>query len=934
MKLKKINLLILLLLLFAGSTQAQDLSTPLELDPNVKFGKLDNGFTYYIRHNEEPKNRMEMRLAVNAGSVLENDSQQGIAHLMEHMCFNGTKHFEKSAIVDFIESTGVKFGQHLNAYTSFDETVYMLQMPTDRSGLIDSAFLIMEDWAHNVSLESEEIDKERGVVIEEWRLGLGADERMRQEYFPILLKGSKYAERLPIGKKEIIENCPYDTIRKFYHDWYRPDLMAMVVVGDVDPEAMEAKIKEHFSGIENPGTERKRKSFNIPDNKEPLIAIATDEEATYSMAAIFYKHEKDLKTTVGDYRDYLKERLYNGMVNARLQEIMQKPTSPFMYGYTGYGGFFGRTKDAYSSYAMAKPDKIKESIEVMAEENERVERYGFTPSEFERQKQELLRSYEKQFNERDKMKSRSLASEYLYNFLAQEPAPGIEAEFEMAKALVPGITLDEMNKLAEKWITDENIAVLITAPKNEEVIVPTEEEVMTAIKSAQSKDLEPYEDKVSDEPLVGHEIQPGEIVDVRDEPEYEHWTLSNGAEVFIKTTDFKNDEILFRAYSQGGSSLLPDDEVVMSRVFSEVVDQSGAGNFSGIELEKKLAGKIVSLNPYLGDLQQGFSGSTSPKDMETFLELLYIYLTEPRQDKDVFDKTIDNLLNQVKFSMENPRAAFYDSLYKVATSNSPRTIVIPTEAQVKSIQQNQIYSFYDKTFGDVSGFKFFFVGNVDKEALKPLVEKYIGGIPPRNEDLAWRDVEPEFPKGITEVTVHKGKEPQSQVMIMMNGDYDYNFKENLTTKYMIKVLNIRLREKIREDESGTYGIGVSPSLDKYPKPEYTLMISFGCNPDRVDELVAVIMDELKSLKEKGPSEQNMAKARETFLRERETDVKENRYWLNKLEDVAFLDSKLMTDEDYNAAVKAVTAKDVQTAANKYLTLDHYLFGVLKPAEME
>ena len=934
MNFKKIYSFAGIIVLLISSALAQDLNSPLTLDPKVKYGKLDNGFTYYIRQNSEPANRMEMRLVINAGSVLENDSQQGIAHLIEHMCFNGTEHFEKSAIIDFIESTGVKFGQHLNAYTSFDETVYMLQMPTDRAGLIDSAFLIMEDWAHNVSLEEEEIDKERGVVIEEWRLGLGADERMRQQYFPVLLNGSKYADRLPIGIKEIIENCPYDTIRKFYHDWYRPDLMAMVVVGDINPDDMEAKIIEHFSKIANPEKERKRVNFEIPDNKEPLIGIATDEEATYSLTGIFYKHDKDIKTSVGDYRDYLKERLYNGMVNARLAEIMQKPTAPFMYGYSGYGGFFGRTKDAYNSFAMAKPTMIKEAIDVMAQENERVERFGFTATEFERQKQELLRSYEQQYNERDKMKSRGLAMEYVYNFLEKEPVPGIEAEYEMANAMVPGITLEEMNSLAEKWITEDNIAVLITAPKNEDVIVPTQEEVFTTIKAAQSKTLEPYEDKVSDEPLISHEIKAGNVVDKVIEPEYEKWELSNGAEVYLKSTDFKNDEILFWAYGTGGSSLLPDDEVVITQVFSEVIEQSGAGNFSGVDLDKKLAGKIISLRPFVNDLKQGYRGSTSPKDLESFMQLVYLYLTQPRKDQDVFDKSIDNLLNQVKFQLENPRAAFYDSLYKVATSNSPRTIVIPTEAQVKSIRQDKIYSFYDETFGNISGFKFFFIGNVDKENLKPLVEKYIAGIPARKETITWKNVEPEFPAGITNVTVHKGKEPQSQVMIMMNGDYDYNFENNLNTKFMVKVLNIRLREKIREDESGTYGIGVSPSLQKYPDQEYTLRISFGCNPDRVDELVEVVLKELTDLQENGPTEQDMAKARETFLRERETDVKENRFWLTSLEKLSFEGSELMSDEEYNAAVKAVTAKEVQESAQKYLTLEHYVYGVLRPAERD
>jgi len=921
----------LVFLVLAG-TVAQNPDQPLKLDPNIRYGKLDNGFTYYIKHNEEPENRVELRLAVNAGSVLENDSQQGIAHLIEHMCFNGTEHFEKSAIVDFIESTGVKFGQHLNAYTSFDETVYMLQMPTDRQGLLDSAFLIMEDWAHNVSLESEEIDKERGVVIEEWRLGLGANERMRNEYFPILLKGSRYAERLPIGKKEIIEDAPYDTIRSFYYTWYRPDLMAMVVVGDVDPDAMEQQIKDHFAGIENPAKERKRETFDIPDNEQPLVAIVTDEEATYSMVGLYYKHDRKLTETVGDYREYLKRQLYNGMVNARLAEIMQKPTAPFMYGYTGYGSFFGRTKDAYSSFAVSKPDKIEESVKVLLRENERVERFGFTQTEFERQKQELLRNYEKQFNEKDKQESQGLAMEYVYNFLADEPAPGIEEEYNLATEMVPGINLDELNVLAQNWVTDHNIAVLITAPKKEEVKVPTKVEVIAAINTAQEAELTPYEDKVSNEPLIDHEITPGRVTSIDEQPEYEVWKLDNGAEVYLKNTNFKNDEILFRAYGPGGSSLLPDDEVVMTMVFGDVIDESGAGEFSGIDLDKKLAGQIISISPYLDDLKEGFRGSTTPKDLETFLQLLYLYMTDPRPDKEVFEKNIDNLRNQVKFSLENPRVAFYDSLYKVATSHSPRTIVIPTQEQISSINQDRIYEFYKILYSNISAFKFFFVGNIDKEELKELVKKYIGGIPAIQVDIKWRNVEPPFPAGITEFTVHKGKEPQSQVAIMMEGPYKYNFDENLTTKALVKIMNIKLREKIREDESGTYGIGVRPTLSKYPEEKYNLMITFGCSPDRVDELVKVIFDELKRIQNEGPTETDINKAKETFLRERETDVKENGYWVKKLEDMAFTKSGLKSDEEYDKAVKDITAKQVQKAAQRLILLDHYVYGVLKPAE--
>ncbi len=932
--LKKTVFVIAIIVSFISSVQAQDLNEKLSIDPLIKYGKLENGFTYYIRHNEEPKDRLELRLAINAGSICEDDDQQGLAHLLEHMCFNGTEHFEKDAIVDFIESTGVKFGQHLNAYTSFDETVYMLQMPTDRKGLIDTAFLILEDWAHNVTLAGDEIDKERGVVKEEWRLGLGAQERMMQEFFPILLEGSRYATRLPIGKMEVIDTSSYETIRRFYKDWYRPNLQAIIVVGDVDVDEMEKKVIDHFSEITNPKNERERVEYEIPDNKEPLIAITSDEEATYLMVNIFYKHERQIKTTVDGYRDLLKEKLYNAMLNSRLAEIIQKPTAPFMYAYTGYGGFLGRSKDAYSSFAMAKENQLEMSLQVLLEENKRVENFGFTATEFERQKLDVLRGFEKSYNERDKHKSRSFTSEYVSNFLSMEPIPGIEKEYELAQQLIPGITLDEINQMAKKWITDENMAILVTAPKKEDIIIPTKEDVLKIIETSKKTELKPYEDKVVDAPLIANEIKPGTISSIKkaEEGNYEIWTLNNGIELFIKPTDFKNDEILFYGYKPGGSSLLSDDEIVMEEVFSSVIDESGLGVFSGVDLEKKLTGKIVGLSPFLQNLKHGFNGSCSPQDLETMLKLQYLFFTDVRKDNDVFAKVIDNQKNQMKFLLENPRVAFYDSLYKVTTSNSPRTIVIPTEEQLNSIKQERIYDFYKEMYQSPDGYKFFMVGNIDTEELKPLVEKYLAGIPSQDGETNWKDVSPKFPDGKTEFTVRKGKEPQSMVVIMMDGEYKYTPENNMVFKTLEKALGIKLREQMREEESGTYGVSVKKKLKKYPKEEYSFSINFGCAPENIDKLVKVIFTEIEKIQKEGPEEKDLNKAKETFIRDRETNVKENKYWLQKLVNVSFLGSKVIPDEEYNEAVKAVTKKQVKEAAKKYLTLDHYVYGVLKPVE--
>ncbi len=930
---KKTAFLVGIIISMIFSANAQNYDELLKLDPNVKTGRLENRLTYFIRHQSEPKNRVELRIAINAGSICEDDDQQGLAHLIEHMCFNGTKHFKKNELIDFLESTGVKFGAHLNAYTTFDETVYQLQMPTDREGLIDSALLVLEDWAHNVSFNPEEIDKERGVVKEEWRLGLGAQERMMNETFPVLLKGSRYAVRLPIGKMAVIDTAHYSTIKRFYHDWYRPDLMAVIVVGDIDVDRMEKKVKEHFEAINNPKDERPRIEYDIPGNKEPLIAIGTDEEATYFMVNVFYKHPREIKTTVGDYRMQLKENLYNSMLNARLSEIMQKPESPFMYAYAGYGGFLARTTDAYTSTALAKENKIGESLKVLLEENERVKRFGFTDTEFERQKTDLLRGYEKSFNERDKIKSGALVNEYLQYFLTKEPAPGIETEYELAKQLLPTIKLEEINSLAKEWVTDENMVVWITAPKKEDVKVPEENEILSIIDSAKTAELTPYEDKALDEPLISEKITPGKVVDeINTEDGYTKWILSNGVEVYIKQTDFKNDEILFKGYSTGGTSLIPDDKIATTLAFNQVINESGLGNFSNVNLEKKLTGKIVSLNAALSPLRQNFSGHASPRDIETLLELQYLYFTNPRRDEETFKKVIDNELNQAKFSAANPQMAFFDTLATITNSNSPRTIVIPSEEQIKSIEQDYIYDVYKKQFQHADGFRFFFVGNVDTEKLKPLVEKYLASLPVTGEELKWKDRTPEFPDGVTEFTYYKGKEPQSMVVINIKGDYKYNFENNLVFKTLEKTLSINLREKLREEESGTYGVWVQKNYQKYPRENYSLTIAFGCAPENVDKLVKATFDVIKKMQSEGPDEKVLAKAKETFIRERESAVRENSYWLNKLDDVTFLGSKIIPVEEYNKAVNAITPGQVREAAKKYITLDHYVYGVLKPAE--
>ncbi len=910
--------------------QAQNLSDTLKPDPTVKIGKLANGLTYYIKHNAEPKNRVELRLVVNAGSICEKNDQQGLAHLLEHMCFNGTEHFKKQALVNFIEASGVKFGAHLNAQTSFDQTMFMLQMPTNRPSLVDSAMLVLEDWAHNVNLTGTEIDKERGVVKEEWRLGLGAQDRMMNKYIPIILKGSRYAQRLPIGKMAIIDTAHYATLRNFYHTWYRPDLMAVIVVGDVDVNQMQKLIEKHFGKLSNPKNEQKRVIYGIPDNKAPLIAITTDKEATMNQVVVFYKHPKKPDVTVAGFRKYLENQLISNMITARLAEITQKPGAPFMYAGAGYGGFLGRTTNAYTAFAIAKDNQIGASLKTLLDENKRMQEYGFTPTELERARKNLMRKYERLYAERNKQKSASLANEYIGNFTQKDPIPGIAEEYQLAKELLPKMNLSGIDSTAKHWVTDTNMVVLITAPQKPGVKVPTEKEVMAIIENEKTVQLKPYVDKILRAPLIAHAIAPGKIVRIEKiDTLYEKWTLSNGMEVYIKPTKFKNDQVLYKAYSPGGSSLIPDDKVIITRVFTDIIDESGLGQFSGIDLEKKLAGKAVDLSPFLGKLRQGFNGKASPKDLETLLKLQYLYFTQPRQDQEIFQKVIVNQENMIKHMSANPKMVFYDSVFQAITSHSPRTIVIPTEAQIKSIRQSDIYNIYKKQFQHAAGFKVFFVGNVHPEKLKPLVEKYLASIP-AGENLTWKNVSPPFPKGIKKVNVYKGKAPQSQVLLTMEGKYRYNSQNNLIMQALVQALNIELREKVREQESGTYGIYVMPTLEKYPEEKYLLMTGFGCAPKNVDKLVASVFEVMKKMQQQGPDALTLKKVKETFVRTYETSVRENKFWLNKLADFTFYGTKIPTVKAYDAAVEKITAEKVKKAAKKYLTINHYVLGVLKP----
>ena len=904
----------------------------LPRDTAVITGTFENGLHYYIRQNSKPENRIEFRLVVNAGSVLEDNEQQGLAHFIEHMAFNGTKHFDKNDLVGFLEKSGVNFGADLNAYTGFDETVYMFQIPSDRQGLIDSAFMILEDWAHNLSLDREEIDKERGVVHEEWRLGLGAQDRMMKKAFPIIFKGSKYAVRLPIGKMSVIDSCAYGVIDRFYHDWYRPDLMAVIVVGDIDPAYAENQIKEHFSGLKNPDHELKREFYDIPGNKSPLVAIATDKEAFYSQIMLLYKQDKLMLRTPDDYRKKLMINLYVKMLNSRINEVIQKPDAPFAYAQALYMSYLSRSRDAFGTMAMAKANMIPESIELLVTENERARIYGFHNSELERQKAEILSNMEKALQEKDKTESRNYVSEYVSNFLEGEAFPGIEYEHKLTRELLPTIHINEMNQLSGQLVTDSNMVIMVLAPEKEDVSVPDENEVLVAISEARNAQIADYSDKAVNDQIIEDPLPDAEITETSTDKDFGVTTLklSNGVTIHLKPTDFKNDEILLTSFGWGGTSIVPDDQFITASFTDDIINESGVGNMDKIALQKFLTGKNVSVTPFIGDLDQGIRGSTVKKDLETMFQLIYLYFAHPRKENKAFETFKSQTINRFKYIKSNPQAVFYDTLAKLATLNSPRTITFPTEQQINSIKLDEAYTFYNTLFENANGYTFTLVGNFDNDSIIPLITKYLGSLPSTDKQLSWKDVRPGFPDGITEATVYKGTEPQSFVSLMMKEPFVWS-EENLTQKMLLmKILKIRMRESMREDQGGVYGVRAHASTSKYPTEEMSVTISWGCAPENVEKLVETVFKEMDTLKINGPGIVNLQKAKATSTREYETKFKENSYWLNKINRAAYLNSRMLSFEEIRQMIDRINSLSLKEMADKLFNDKHCLKVILLP----
>lgn len=924
---------ILLLLLVGIQTFAQNLNIPIPNNPAVKTGTLKNGIKYYILPNTEPKNRMELRLVVNAGSILETDEQQGLAHFMEHMNFNGTKSFPKNELVDFLQKSGMKFGADLNASTSFDETVYQLQVPTDSARLFERAFQILADWAHNATLDPTEIDKERGIVLEEERARFkNAQGRVQQKLLPLLLNNSRYAQRIPIGKVDILNSFKPEQIIKFYKDWYRPDLMAVVAVGDFDEAKVENLIKEKFSDIPAAKNAPKRVKYEIPSEKGTKVALLVDKEIPQSSFQLLTKLPREKTKTQADYRTDIAENLFNQMISTRLQEASKKPNAPFVFAIMGYSPFLAGL-DAFQAVVVPKnAEGLENAIKAIIDEQERVKRFGFTKGELERAKKEYFISVEKSFKEKDKTKSTAFVNGLIQNYLQGSAYTNADFRYDFAKKYLDGITVQDVNAIAAKVIKEDNRLGLVIGSEKDKDKLPTEDKILALI-NTKNPDLKPYEDETVANAILEQIPAGTKVVSEKkiDELGITELTFGNGVKVALKPTNFKNDQILFSGVSKGGTSLYNDTDYYSAELASTAVSQGGIGKMSDTQLDKFLAGKIVNVYTYIDELNEGISGSTSPNDLETALQLMYGYVTQPRRDDEVVKSFLKNQKELIANSLKTltPEKVFSDTITTTLYQKNFRRSPIKPE-DIDKVSLDRALEIYKDRFSDFSDFTFVFVGNFEVDKIKPLLEKYIGGLPSSKRVESFKDLHIDKVKGKVEKTVYKGLEDKASVNLQFNGNFSFSEEDRTNLDALAEVLDIKLTEKLREEAAGVYSPSIEASYSKLPTPTYNLTISFGCSPANVEKLIKISLDEIQKIKTSGPELVDIEKVKAEEKRSVELQLKENGFWNSYLSDQYFYGEDLNYINRFNKElINKVSVESVKKAANQFCG-DNFARFVLLP----
>lgn len=925
----------LLLWLVISPSLGQDLTEKLPIAADVIKGKLTNGLTYYIRKNAKPEQRVELRLAIKAGSILEEDDQQGLAHFTEHMAFNGSKHFKKNDLVSYLQSIGVEFGADLNAYTSFDETVYILPIPTDRPENLEKGFLVLEDWASGVLFETKEIDKERGVVLEEDRLGKGAEERMSKKSLPYILQGSRYADRLPIGKPEILKNFKPEAIKRFYHDWYRPDLMAVVVVGDIDPVAAEGLIRKHFEKLKNPAPVKPRDYAKVPPRRSSQGLVVTDPEATNHILQIFYAtKESTAPTTLGEYRRDIIKMLAGQMLNLRMQELTQKSDPPFLFGGSGESEFVHGYESYFGIAAVGKAGVVP-AIEAVIVENERARKFGFSPSELDRAKKSFFRSIEQLYNEREKTESADHAEEYLRNFLTDEPIPGIANEFNYYKLFLEGISLDEINAYAAQHIpsSSEKKLVLLQGPTKADFTMPTHEELLAIVARAEQLPVTAFEEKALSASLLSSKPVGGKIVNEKDLSDVgvTHIALENGVTVLLKPTDFKNDQVILSGFRFGGNSLYGEKDLQSAQYAASVVSQMGIGQFSPTDIRKMLAGKSVSASPRLSGLSEGFGGQSGSADMETMFQLLYLYFTSPRRDEELFQSFKSRQQAMLKNMLSDPQTIFQDSVSRMMYGMHPRAPRFPRPGDFDHISLDRALEIYKERFGNARGWNFVLVGSFDLAAAKELVRVYLGSLPSAVGPIStFKDLGIRPVKGVVKKEIRKGQEQQSLISIAFTGEASYVPEEQLKLQALIDLVEIKLTETLREKLSGAYTAQIGGSLSKNPYGNYAINIAIPCGPENVNKLIDATLAEIQKIKDQGPKPEDLAKVKEAFLKKQQENLKDNAYWSGALQRSLELGTPASNILTVEQRMKSITGQEIQDRAKRYFNLNNYFQAVLYP----
>jgi zinc protease len=914
---------------------APNLTDPLPIGPQVTVGTLANGLTYFIQKNARPEKRLELRLVVKAGSILEDEDQLGLAHFTEHMAFNGSTHFKKHELVSYLQSIGLKFGADLNAYTGFNETVYILPIPTEKHENIEKGFLVLEDWAEGVSFVDADIDLERAIVLEELRLGKGAQDRMNKVLLPKIFSGSHYAKRLPIGTEDSLKGFKYEAIKRFYKDWYRPNLMAVVVVGDIEVAAAKALVEKHFSKLKNPENERPRTYASMPARSGSEAVVVTDREATNNTMMIGYPVQTaPTVNTLGDYRQSMVEQLFGAMLGQRMQELTQQANPPFVGG----GSSVSRLVPGYRSFqsgALLGRQGVEPAADALVQENERARQFGFGEAELDRSKKDMLRNVEKAFAEREKTDSARYAAEYLRHFLERETIPGIENELAYTRTMLPTIGLADVNAFARSVIPEKAAKLVIyTGTDKPDSATPTEPTLLASVVTAEQKGVAAKVEKTVATSLMASLPAGGRVVSERQNAALgvTEWTLSNGVKVILKPTDFKNDEILVSATRFGGQSLFGQPDMYNAGYASSAIAAMGLGEFAPTDLQKMLAGKVVSVNAGLGSLTDGVSASSSPTDLETMLQLLILKFGSPRLDAALFESFVSRSQDAARNATARPESVFSDALQTTLYNAHPRAWLTPRPANFEQIRIERVRAIYQQRFSSAKGMTFVLVGSFTPEGIKPLVARYLGSLPTPDLPEAYADLGLRPVSGVVKKNVRAGSEPKSLVSLTFSGAAVYSDEEQMRVLALVEVLNIKIIDVLREKLTLIYGGGMRGGLTRDPYAHFTLGTSLPCAPENVDKVVAATFGEIQKIQEHGPDASDLAKVKQNWLTKHRQDLRENRYWLGKLQTAEMYKSNPADLLDYEKQVAAITAADIQIAAQRYLKQDNYVQVVLYPEQ--